>query len=701
MTVTGPPGRAGRGGAGRALRLPARVATHLPGLAHAALRDRDRLPVRVGDLVVSLGPAWAKVGQVLSTRSDVLPARWIDALAVLRDHLPAEPPAAVADVLARAFPDGVGTVFREFSAEPFAAGTVAQVHRARLPDGRTVAVKVLRPGVTDALRADFAVLLGIAGAAERISRSARVLNLRGLVTELRDLLLSQTDLTHEARNYRRFAREYADDPTVHIPRVMDELSSAEVLVTEFVDGIGPYNTDRVSLDGPALAKRLDDAVDRMVYVSGLCHADLHPGNFFWTADGRLVLVDLGLVHQLSREERQHLLAFYSAAVDGFAEFAATYALHHLLETADGRPAPAAAREGIGRLVRLHWTESAGRPQFARMFVDLLGVLGGHGLRLRHRYSRLFLTLATVEGYLYSLDPGFDMLENARRKRVEQAEYVSIPPAADDLVVQGLATYSTAMFGGGDDPRRAWADRDRFVLDALGVGAGTALLDVGCGRGQLLAAAAERGAKPVGITVSRAEHEVGVARGLDVVHSSWEDADQHLPVGARTFDAMAAVELDVHLGTLHDNRVGLLDLRLERFFGWASAHLQPGAPLFLQTLSVSEQLLHQPDRAAELDRLIGSLPWMGFSTLPQMVRCSDRWFSVQQVLDHSTDLLPTYRFWRDNVNRNLPALRRLAKDETVVLVRRQLDALIGMAEEQQISLYRILLRARPQAPARGR
>ena len=698
MTTVGP--ARGRERAARvALRLPARLVAHLPGLVHAAVRDREDLPARVRDLVVALGPAWAKAGQVLSTRSDVLPPRWIDELAVLRDRMPPEPAAAVADVLARAFPEGVDATFAEFSVEPIAAGTVAQVHRARLPDGRPVAVKVLRPGVTEALQENFAVMLALAGAAERVGRSARVLNLRGLVTELRDLLLSQTDLSHEARNYRRFAREFADEPTVHIPRAIDALCSTEVLVTELVEGIGPYETDRVALDGRALATRLDDVVDRMIYVSGLCHADLHPGNFFWTADGRLVLVDLGLVHQLTWEERRHLLAFYSAAVDGFAEFAADYVLRHLVGTADGGPAPAAAHEEIRRLVRLHWTESGGRPQFARMFVDLLGALGRHGLQLRHRYSRLFLTLATVEGYLYSLDPGFDMLENARRKRVEQAEHVGIPPAADELVFQGFAAYSAAMFDGHDDPRRAWADRDRFVLDSLGVASGTAFLDVGCGRGQLLAAAGERGAKPVGITVSRAEHAVAVDRGLDVVLSSWEDADQHLPVGSRTFDAMAAVEMDVHLGTLHDNRVGLLDLRLERFFGWAAAHLRPEAPLFVQTLSVSEQLLHDPDRRAEFDRLSEILPWTGFSTLPQMVRCSDRWFSVRQVLDHSSDLLPSYIFWRDNVNRHLPELRRLAADETVVLVRRQLDALIGMAEQGQLSLYRILLRARPGAPGR--
>ncbi len=237
-----------------------------------------------------------------------------------------------------------------------------------------------------------------------------------------------------------------------------------------------------------------------------------------------------------------------------------------------------------------------------------------------------------------------------------------------------------------------------MLDALDVGPGSRFLDVGCGRGQLLAAAGQRGAEALGITVSRAEHEACTSRGLDVLLSSWEDADRSL--GGRPFDAIAAVEMDVHLGTLHESRVGLLDLRLDRFFGWAHRHLRPGGGLFVQTLSVPEALLHDPAHLDEFERLTDLLPWIGFSTLPQMVRCSDRWFSVEQVHDHSSDLLPTYRFWRDNVNRQLPALREVVRDEAIVLVRRQLDTLIGMAESGQLSLYRLLLRAR-DAPGPAR
>jgi cyclopropane fatty-acyl-phospholipid synthase-like methyltransferase len=198
---------------------------------------------------------------------------------------------------------------------------------------------------------------------------------------------------------------------------------------------------------------------------------------------------------------------------------------------------------------------------------------------------------------------------------------------------------------------------------------------------------------VGVTVSRAEHEVCRQRDLDVVFSSWQDADRHLGGRGPRFQTMAAIELDTHLGTLHENRVGLLDLRLARFFGWAHDHLEPGGRLLVQTLSVPGRLVRDEALSAEFQRSNDLLPSTGFCTLPQMVTAADRSFSVEQVLDHSSDLLPTFTFWRDNVNRQLPQLRRLMRAEHIVLMRRHLDVLIGLAEDETLRLHRLVLRAR--------
>jgi cyclopropane fatty-acyl-phospholipid synthase-like methyltransferase len=140
-------------------------------------------------------------------------------------------------------------------------------------------------------------------------------------------------------------------------------------------------------------------------------------------------------------------------------------------------------------------------------------------------------------------------------------------------------------------------------------------------------------------------------------------------------------------------VGLLDLRLTRFFGWSRSRLRDDGRLFLQTLSVPEALLHDDAYRSVYDRVTESAPWVGFSTLPQLVRCADRFFTVEQVLDHSADLPATYAYWRGNINSRLHELRPLMGTDVLVYVRRQLDTMIWLAETGLLRLYRVAYRAK--------
>jgi cyclopropane fatty-acyl-phospholipid synthase-like methyltransferase len=195
-----------------------------------------------------------------------------------------------------------------------------------------------------------------------------------------------------------------------------------------------------------------------------------------------------------------------------------------------------------------------------------------------------------------------------------------------------------------------------------------------------------------VTISKVEHASCQARGLDTVLSSWEDFDRHR-AGERA-DVLTVIEMDNHLATLHENRAGLLDLRLERFFAWARAHLRDNGRLFLQSLAVPKELLQDDGAREDYERLTDVAPWLGFSTLPQLIGHADRWFRVEQANDHSSDLLPTYEFWRASTNRSLAELRRLVGNDVLVHLRRQLDTLIWLAEREHLQLYRVVLRAKP-------
>jgi predicted unusual protein kinase regulating ubiquinone biosynthesis (AarF/ABC1/UbiB family) len=645
------------------------------------------------DALQTMGPVYVKTGQVLSTRVDALPPDIVTALGDLRERVHADPPSRMRAVFDASYPQGVDRTFASIDFQPIACGCVAQVYKARLHNGDLVAVKVLRPGIDERIRANFSLIYALLRIAE-ISSTVRAMGVRGMVDEIRELLLSQTDMRREAENYQRFHKAYDNHPFIHIPKTYEPLSTRHVLVMEFVDAVHPYRTAGLPMTGKQLASRVDDLLDVMVFINGLCHADLHPGNFFWDRQAKIVLIDLGLVHQFSQMERCHVMTFYLSLVEGFYDFATRYFVKYFVTPRDPGSFDEAVREKVFAeayaVIREQYVESGGKPNFSRIFQALVNIMYRYRLRLIQNYSKIFLTLVTVEGYLYSLDPEFDMIENARKSRMKQAEYTNVPVEAERLVLGDFGTYSTALFGAGDNARHAWEARDNYVLDALGLDRNGFLIDVGCGRGNLLHKARARNWRTLGITISRFEHEACKLRQLDTLWSSWEDFERDHGANFPKADAITAIEVLFHLANLHENREGLLARRLSRFFEWTNLRLHDNGRLFLQTLNVVPAFISGENHQKEYARITAELPWIGFTTVPQILECAGPFYSVIAKEDHSEDLLKTFTYMQQNIHANETRLQELVPAAMYGYMQNELSLLIELSQKGILRLHRWLL-----------
>ncbi len=257
----------------------------------------------------ALGPIFVKFGQVLSTRRDLLPVDLADELAKLQDQVPPFPSAQAVGVLERAFGKPVSEVFASFSAEPEASASVAQVHFATLPDGREVAVKILRPGIERVIAHDVALLDAGAGLIEMLWEDGRRLKPREVVAEFAKHLEDELDLMREASNCSQLRRNFLHSPLLAVPEVYWDWCSAQVMVMERMHGtpIGQIEALRAGgVDLKALSRAGVEIFFTQVFRDGFFHADMHPGNILVTPAGQYVALDFGIMGTLTEVDQSYL-----------------------------------------------------------------------------------------------------------------------------------------------------------------------------------------------------------------------------------------------------------------------------------------------------------------------------------------------------------------------------------------------------------
>src|SRR5215510_12451236 len=273
-------------------------------IAHLEVQQRARLAFE------QLGPTFVKLGQMLSTREDLLPPTWTTELAQLHSNVAPVPFDDLLPQVEQALGRSPFEVFSNLDREPYAAASIAQVHRAKLASGTPVILKTRRPGIEAKIDADLRILERLAHLVEREIPEVRRYRPVQVVSQLRDSLERELDLAVEARNMERFARNFADDLDILVPRVYWEWTSSAMNVQEYIEGIRGNDLvaiDNAGLDRKALAARGADAVLKMILVDGFFHADPHPGNVMYLPGNRIALIDFGMVGRLSPARRRQII----------------------------------------------------------------------------------------------------------------------------------------------------------------------------------------------------------------------------------------------------------------------------------------------------------------------------------------------------------------------------------------------------------
>jgi ubiquinone biosynthesis protein len=384
---------------------------------NAALARRTRVAFQ------DLGPAFIKLGQMISVRPDLVPAEWVFEMERLQDSVPAVPAEAIRRVIVGEFGAQPEDLFAEWDDVPIASASIAQVHRARLreacrpvvgktlPAGSVVAVKVVKPGAEASILADIdAARSGV----KRLSRirSVRRFNLPGLLDEFASTLCSECELRNEARVADRLAFDLRDDPLVIIPRVVWPFSTRRVMTTEFVEGWRLSEitaAEREGIDGYGLALHGAEVFMRQVLQLGRFHADLHPANTFVTPDGRICYLDFGIVGRTEPSQRTAIAQVLAATVYGDADRAIRYSAEL------GLVVPNSARQRVvGRIDELMQRTLKTPPRDIRSFaIGFLGVMNDERVEVPVGYGLLIKALVTVEGVARKIYPDIDIVDAAK------------------------------------------------------------------------------------------------------------------------------------------------------------------------------------------------------------------------------------------------------------------------------------------------
>jgi ubiquinone biosynthesis protein len=464
--------------------------------------DHQSLPAGVRATLEDAGGMFVKLGQVASTRGDLLPAPWCDELSHLQSRAEPEREEVIRPFLESLIGQPVAEAYAEFDWTPIASASIAQIYRARLHTGDAVVVKVQRPGLDELIEIDAAAVGQLAGLIERRTPLGLTMQPASLADEFISNVREELDFGIEATNIMTLQLALEGREGVRVPKVHLDLSNDRVLTEEFIDAPSIGDVDRLTDAGHGLSEIADRLLAEFfheIFEDGTFHSDPHPGNILVEPDGTIVLIDLGAVGRLSSGQRESVVSLVLATSNGDAAMIreALMEMSGLDPNADIRALDAA----IERMLSQHMRAGGGISTDA--FQDLAVVVGRFGLQLPRWFGTLSRTFVCLEGTLRAIDPDFSLVDAARkhagdgghpdqgrlssaREMIEHEAMIQLPrlrrlpQRVDELVGQAAAgriKVRLSPFGDERSERIVTRLVDRLVLGivASSVGIGSVLL----------------------------------------------------------------------------------------------------------------------------------------------------------------------------------------------------------------------------------
>jgi ubiquinone biosynthesis protein len=446
----------GRIGVGRGRKAKGKEATSeliaaSPEEEERGAKERQQISpaVRARLVLEDLGPSFVKLGQIASTRPDVLPVDLITELKKLQDSVPPVPFDAIKEQVENSLGAELSELFESFDEKPLAAASIAQVHRATLKtdDGpRDVVVKVQRPGIAETIASDLDLLHTLAALIERAIPESKIYSPVGLVQQFDHAITSELDFTTEADNAKRFTQSFESFKNVKFPRVYKQASSKRVLTLEYLDGKKIYDAIEAGHSGQKLARIALDIIVKQIFEDGFFHADPHPGNILVLGDPEnpiFAMLDLGMVGRLSPRMRDLTVDVMVGAVrkdyEGIAD--AMYAI--------GTPTKKIDMEAYRAEVAMLSEKYLGKPlkdiELSSMIRDLVYGATKYGLEIPTDFLLVGKALMTVEGVGKEIDPELDVFTEAKPLFVDLLRKRYSPERIGNQLLRRLEKLSGATY----------------------------------------------------------------------------------------------------------------------------------------------------------------------------------------------------------------------------------------------------------------